>query len=74
MVKKIVIIWLVGMVVGLYTTFVLQSLWNWFATEAFHVSQISFWVMYGVVLVVGLLTEGQSNKFEEEQQIVKLAP
>src|SRR6266481_5640534 len=51
-----VLLFIVAMVVRLYTTFVLENLWNWFVSDAFHLSHISFWVMYGVVLFIGLLT------------------
>ena len=71
MAKKIILAWCVGVVVALYTTFVLQNLWNWFVVEAFHTSEVSFWVMYGIVLVVGLLTEKDS--FTEDQQLKMLA-
>jgi hypothetical protein len=57
---------LISSVVGLYTTFVLQSLWNWFVTEAFHLSPVSFWVMYGLVLIIGMFA--YDPNFEEKQQ------
>jgi hypothetical protein len=41
--------------VGFYTAFVLTMLWDWFVTEAFHVSEISYWNMYGLVLIFRLL-------------------
>ncbi len=66
MVKKVIkgiLIWSIGIVVALYTTFVVQSLWNWFVTEAFHLSPISFWVTYGIVLVIRLL--GQKTRTDE---------
>jgi len=52
-------LWLVFVVVGLYTAFVLQSLWNWFVVGSLNVSSISFWSMYGVVLIVGVFREKQ---------------
>lgn len=67
--KKAALFWLVGTVMGLYTTFVLQNLWNWFVTEAFHLSSISFWVMYGIVLIFGMFGEQHSEKSTEEQRI-----
>jgi hypothetical protein len=45
--KNLIAATIIGSVVSLYTTFVIQHLWNWFATSAFHVSEISFWAMYG---------------------------
>lgn len=71
MVKKTVVFYCIGAVIGLYTTFVLQQLWNWFVTEAFHFSQISFWVMYGIVLIIGMFS--YNPKLEEQQQFKALA-
>jgi hypothetical protein len=61
MAKKSILFWSVAIVGGLYTTFVIQNLWNWFVIEAFHLSQIPFWVMYGVVLTVGMFTHGEDQ-------------
>jgi hypothetical protein len=44
-----------GIVVGLYATFVLQMLWNWFATQAFHVESIGYWNMCGLLLIASLV-------------------
>jgi tetrahydromethanopterin S-methyltransferase subunit G len=73
MAKKTVFFTFVGIVVGLYTTFVLQHLWNWFAATAFHLPQIPFWVMYGMVLGVGMFTLDQSSNFEQRQLFKMLA-
>lgn len=70
MLKKSVLFWIIGAIVGLYTAFVLQNLWSWFATEAFHVSPISFWVMYGLVLIIGMFSP---EKFEETYHFKALA-
>src|SRR5260370_41019229 len=43
--------WCLWLVVSLYVTFVLQTLLNWFATPALHVENISYWNMYGLVLI-----------------------
>jgi hypothetical protein len=45
----------VGMIVGLYATLVLTVLWGWFVVPAFHLSPISFWVMYGLTMLISLL-------------------
>jgi hypothetical protein len=65
MLKKGISFWVISMIVSLYTTFVLQQLWNWFAVSAFHASGISFWGMYGLVLLVGLLTERHEEVIDE---------
>jgi hypothetical protein len=48
----------IGLVVNLYTTFVIQNLWNWFVVTAFDVPSISFWGLYGLVLVVSVIADG----------------
>lgn len=59
----------VGIVVSLYTTFIIQKFWNWFAVPAFNLPEISFWVIYGLVLLISLLAEGQkTEKFSEDQR------
>jgi hypothetical protein len=73
MVKKTVVFTLVGTLVGLYTTFVLQHLWNWFVTTAFHLPEISFWVLYGVVLSIGMFSDTQSSNFQQRQWFKGLA-
>jgi hypothetical protein len=64
--KKLTVTWIVASLVGLYTTFVIQSLWNWFLVHSFNAPEISFWEMYGVVLLVGLLFY-KDNLTEEER-------
>ncbi len=52
------------MVVGLYTAFALTLLWNWFVAPVFHLADASFWLVYGLVLVVGLL-RFSDNHYDE---------
>lgn len=66
MIKKSLLFFLLSLVVYLYTTFVLTILWNWFMTVAFHVQEISFWVMYGPVLIVGLFQNPTDRNFTDE--------
>src|SRR5258708_11550020 len=68
MLKKTVLFFAAGLLVHLYTTFVLTICWNWFVTAAFHLSEISFWVMYGLVLVVSLFQNPQDKNFGEDQR------
>jgi hypothetical protein len=63
--RLLALTFLIGPLIGLYRTFVLQNLWNWFATEALHLPVISFWVMYGLVLIIGILTADYSDKQQE---------
>jgi hypothetical protein len=51
-IEKLVGSWCLLLAVNLYMTFVLQTMWNWFATPALHVESISYWNMYGLVLIV----------------------
>lgn len=53
-IKNFILLYGVSMIVGLYTTFVLTVLWDWFVVPAFHLSAISFWVMYGLTLLISL--------------------
>jgi hypothetical protein len=66
-IKKSVLLYGVSMIVGLYTTFALTVLWNWFAVPAFHLSAISFWVMYGLTLLVSLF-QSPSGDFNAEHR------
>jgi hypothetical protein len=63
--KKVMLFWLIGSVVALYRTFVIENLWNWFAASALHIPEISFWGMYGLVLLIGVFTNNHGQKFEE---------
>jgi hypothetical protein len=54
--RTLAIVFVVGPLISLYTTFVLKNLWNWFATEALHLPEIPFWVMFGLVLMIGMFT------------------
>ena len=70
--RALPIMFFVGPLVGLYTTLVLQKLWNWFATEALHVPEISFWLMYGVVLIIELFTADRSDNSHEFKTLTTL--
>lgn len=64
--KKWALMWAVIIVVGFYTTFVIQTLWNWFAVAAFRVPEVSYWTMYGFMLLIHLVTE--KSNFQNEEQ------
>lgn len=57
-----------GLVSGLYTTFVLTILWNWFVVPSFHLSEISFWMTYGLVLVFNLFRDPGDRALADEQK------
>lgn len=55
MVRKFLLLYSVSMIVGLFTAWALTVLWAWFVVPAFHVGPVSFWVMYGLTLLIDLL-------------------
>jgi len=59
-------LWLFALAVSFYTTFVLQILWNWFVVGALSVPTISYWQMYGLHMLVGLVIE--RDKFDEDNR------
>jgi len=61
-------IWTFGgaLLVGFYSTFVMQMLWNWFAVPALNVRSLSYWQMYGLSTLISALLahvekEGEMN-------------
>ncbi|MGB6974588.1 MAG: hypothetical protein WBD67_07895 [Terracidiphilus sp.] len=73
-VRNIILLYGVSMIVGLYTTFVLTALWGWFVSPAFHVNAISFWVMYGLTLLIGLFrSTGSDIEADNRHKIVAIA-
>jgi len=66
-VKKTLWLWGVSLIVGFYTTFVLQSLWNWFAVPALHVPSVGYWLMFGLNILIGLIFE-RVETFDEDQR------
>jgi hypothetical protein len=71
-VRKALTFHTIYLAVGLYKTFVLQSLWNWFAVPAFNVPRVGYWTMYGVNLLVGMLLD-RAYRDEETEQRWKVA-
>jgi hypothetical protein len=59
--RTLILVFVVWPLISLYTTFVLQQLWNWFATEALHLPKISYWVMYGLVLIIVTFTSNPGD-------------
>src|SRR5215469_16352620 len=61
-----------GLVLSLYTAFVLMNLWDWFVAPTCNLSPISFWMMFGLTLVFRLfrnLGSGESGKLRRLQKI-----
>ena len=72
-VKKFFLLYAVSVIVGLFTAFVLTILWSWFVVPAFHVDAISFWVMYGLTLLIDLLrSDGNNVEADHRHKIVAL--
>jgi hypothetical protein len=69
--KKWATTWAVAIVVGFYTTFVLKTLWNWFAVPSLHVSEVSFWMMYGISMLVSTVVS--RNDAPDEERFKRLA-
>jgi len=55
----------IAVVVWLYTAFVMQQLWNWFVVGALNVPTISYWSMYGIVIIVGMFREKDTMKDDD---------
>jgi hypothetical protein len=68
---KAVVMMVIAMVANLYTAFVLQQLWNWFAVNALNAATLSYWTMYGLLMAVHLVTHKDS--FEEELREKRMA-
>ena len=54
--KKAILLWGVSFLVGFYCVFVIQQLWNWFAVPLLHFGEASYLQMYGLNMLVGLIT------------------
>ena len=57
---------LVGLLVAVYTAFVSMCLWNWFATRAFHASELSFFEMLGLVWLLQVLFRSVGQDSESQ--------
>lgn len=72
-VKKFLLLYAVSVIVGLFTAFVLTVLWSWFVVPAFHVDAVSFWVMYGLILLIDLLrSDGNDVEADQRHKIVAI--
>jgi hypothetical protein len=72
-VKKLLLLHAVNVIVGLFTAFVLTVLWSWFVVPTFHVDAVSFWVMYGLTLLIDLLrSDGNDVEADHRHKIVAI--
>jgi len=67
--KKFAMTWTASTLVGFYSVFVLMEVWNWFAVPLLHVSEASYWLIYGVSMLFGLMTGAgeQENPLDERR-------
>ena len=65
--KKAVITWTTATLVGFYSVFVLMQLWNWFAVPLLHAPEASYWLIYGMNMLFGLLTANVDNPAHERR-------
>jgi hypothetical protein len=70
---KTIAFWLARSLIGLYTAFVLQHLWNWFVTVAFGIPAVPFLVMYGILILLDLLADNLSNELTQHLQFKALS-
>ena len=66
--KKVGVTFAISLVVGLYTAFVVQTFWNWFAVKAFGVPSVTYWEMYGVTMLLGLLFSRDGDSVKNDEQ------
>lgn len=72
MFKKGALFFGLSLIIHLYTTLVLTILWNWFVVPSFHVSDISFWLMYGLVLIVNMFSNPSDRSFDADRRTKSL--
>lgn len=67
--KKFAMTWITSTLVGFYTVFVLMELWNWFAVPLLHAPEASYWLIYGLSMLIGLVTGsgGQDDPAHERR-------
>ncbi len=58
---KFIASYLVALPVGLYTAFVAECYWNWFAVPALHVSEVGFLPWLGLWWLIGLFRNNDSS-------------
>jgi uncharacterized membrane protein YraQ (UPF0718 family) len=66
-----------ALVIGFYTSFVFQNLWNWFLAPALHLDPISYWVMYGVSMLIRAMLSSRQDEtighlWEQQKQLLEL--
>ena len=62
----------IGLGIGLYTAFVLECYWNWFAVPVLHFESVSFLQMLGLLWLVQLLINPASDDDEKLKKLTSL--
>ena len=65
--KKFLLAWISGMLVSLYTAFVVLNLWNWFIATTFNIPEASYWYIYGMLLLISLFTDNGQDFMQEQR-------
>lgn len=68
MLTKGLMFFVLTLITQLYTTFVSTILFNWFVARVFHVSDVSFWLMYGLIIFVNLFRDPRDQFFDSERR------
>ena len=64
--SQIVLCRVVSFVGILYVTFVVKTLWNWFAVPAFNIHPLAFWPTFGLMLLMRTVLTYVADDSEEE--------
>jgi hypothetical protein len=72
-IKKLLLTFVVGWIVSFYTTFVFQSLWNWFAVQALHAPEIGYWTMFGLLILIRMVKgTNEAIELDRHEKLTKL--
>jgi hypothetical protein len=66
--KKMVAMWIIAILVGLYSTFVALNLWTWFAVPILHLPSLSFLQLWGLMLLASALTRGNFQTSSDSEK------
>jgi hypothetical protein len=64
---------LIALPVGIFTAFVAECYWNWFAVPSLHVSELSFLQMLGILWLIQLLIPKPSSNADANRWILLLS-
>jgi hypothetical protein len=65
--KRVAVTWTTATLVGFYSVFLLMQLWNWFAVPLLRAPEASYWLIYGLTMIFGLVTERIDNPADERR-------